>query len=66
MLGIAIFAAGLSTYFCIVILLKIVNKEGYLLFVIYKLGLGDGLLGSPHLEPPVEKRGQIPLARNYT
>ena len=65
MLGIATFVAGLSAYFYIVILLKIVNKVGYLPFVIYKLGLGDDLLGSPPLEKPVAKGGQIPLARHH-
>jgi undecaprenyl-diphosphatase len=34
MLGIAPITAGLSAYFCIVILLDIVNKTGYLPFVI--------------------------------
>ncbi|MGV0034435.1 MAG: undecaprenyl-diphosphate phosphatase [Candidatus Azotimanducaceae bacterium WSBS_2022_MAG_OTU7] len=42
-LGIATVVAGLSAYFCIVILLNIVNRVGYLPFVIYRLGLG-GLL----------------------
>ncbi len=42
-LGIATVVAGLSAYFCIVILLNIVNRMGYLPFVIYRLGLG-GLL----------------------
>ena len=44
MLGIATIVAGLSAYFCIVILLNIVNKMGYLPFVIYRLGLGSLLL----------------------
>ena len=43
-LGIATVVAGLSAYFCIVILLNIVNKMGYLPFVIYRLGLGGLLL----------------------
>jgi len=44
MLGIATITAGLSAYFCIVILLNIVNKTGYLPFVIYRLGLGGLML----------------------
>ena len=40
MLGIATIAAALSAYFCIATLLNIVNKIGYLPFVIYRLGLG--------------------------
>lgn len=43
-LGIATGVAGLSAYFCIVILLNIVNKIGYLPFVIYRIGLGSLLL----------------------
>ena len=43
-LGIATVVAGLSAYFCIVILLNIVNKIGYLPFVIYRIGLGSLLL----------------------
>jgi len=43
-LGTATVVAGLSAYFCIVILLSIVNKMGYLPFVIYRLGLGGLLL----------------------
>ena len=44
MLGIATIVAGLSAYFCIVILLNIVNKIGYLPFVLYRLGLGSLML----------------------
>ena len=44
MLGIATIVAGLSAYFCIVILLNIVNKMGYPPFVIYRLGLDSLLL----------------------
>ena len=44
MLAIATIVEGLSAYFCIVILLNIVNKMGYLPFVIYRLGLGSLLL----------------------
>lgn len=43
-LGIATVVAGLSAYFCIVLLLNIVNKIGYLPFVIYRIGLGSLLL----------------------
>ena len=43
-LGVATVIAGLSAYFCIAILLNIVNKIGYLPFVIYRLGLGGLLL----------------------
>ena len=43
-LGIATVIAGLSAYFCILILLNLVNKVGYLPFVIYRLGLGGLLL----------------------
>jgi len=43
-LSIATVVAGLSAYFCIVILLNIVNKMGYLPFVIYRLGMGGLLL----------------------
>lgn len=42
-LGLATVVAGGSAYCCIVILLNIVNRMGYLPFVIYRLGLG-GLL----------------------
>ena len=44
MLGLATTVAGLSAYFCIVILLNIVNKMGYLPFIIYRLGLGGLIL----------------------
>ena len=44
MLGIATIVAGLSAYFCIVILLNLVNKIGYLPFVLYRLGLGSLML----------------------
>ena len=43
-LGTATVAAGLSAYFCIMILLNIVNRMGYLPFVIYRLGMGGLLL----------------------
>lgn len=43
-LGIATMVAGLSAYCCIVALLKIVNKIGYLPFVVYRIGLGGLLL----------------------
>jgi undecaprenyl-diphosphatase len=44
LLGLSTIVAGLSAYLCIVILLNIVNKMGYLPFVIYRLGLGSLLL----------------------
>lgn len=43
-LGIATVVAGLSAYFCIVVLLNIINRIGYLPFVVYRLGLGGLLL----------------------
>ena len=43
-LVIATVVAGISAYFCIVILLNIVNKIGYFPFVIYRLALGGLML----------------------
>ena len=48
MLAIPTSAAGLSAYFCIVTLLKIVNKMSYLPFVLYRLGLRGLLLWMIH------------------